>query len=78
MDCLRDDLCKVTGGNFIGNAADFGGFVYKKGIGLTTCTGASIVNHYGVDGGAIYVVDGAQVEWECDVGMSHALTGSAM
>lgn len=71
-------LYKVTGGNFTANLADFGGFLYKDGAGLATCTAASITDHQGVNGGAIYAVGEAEIEWECDVGRSHALSGPAM
>lgn len=69
---------QITGGNFTGNVADFGGFLYKEGAGNTSCTGASVEKHQGVDGGAIYAVDGATLEWECDLVENVALSGPAM
>lgn len=69
---------QITGGNFTKNEADFGGFLYKQGKGITSCEGASVLGHKGVDGGAIYAVDGATLEWECDLLRNSALVGSAM
>ncbi|CAN0099803.1 unnamed protein product, partial [Laminaria digitata] len=69
---------KITGGNFTNNKADFGGFLYKEGAGETSCTGASIVGHDAVDGGAIYAVDGATVHWACDIRDTSAISGPAM
>lgn len=69
---------QITGGNFTDNEADFGGFLYKEGPGNTSCTGASILGHTGVDGGAIYAVDKAVLDWACDLGNNLALAGPAM
>lgn len=69
---------QITGGIFVANMADFGGFLYKEGGGKATCTGASIVGHIGVDGGAIYAVDDADLYWECDLIENVALSGPAM
>ncbi|CAM9101274.1 unnamed protein product, partial [Laminaria digitata] len=66
---------QITGGNFTNNKADFGGFLYKGGAGETSCTGASILGHEAVDGGAIYAVDDATVHWECDIRDTSAITG---
>lgn len=71
---------QITGGTFDSNKADFGGFLYKEGAGDATCTGAatSITGHRGVDGGAIYAVKGARLEWGCDLVRNEALAGPAM
>lgn len=68
----------MTGGTYENNSADFGGFLYKEGEGSTSCSGASIEHHEGVDGGAIYAVDGAVLDWECDLIKNSALAGPAM
>lgn len=52
--------------------------MYKKGEGETSCKNASILQHEGVDGGAIHAVDGAELDWECDLGYNTALAGPAM
>lgn len=69
---------QITGGGFAKNMADYGGFLYKEGEGETSCTGASILQHQGVDGGAIHAVDGAVLDWACDIGNNSALAGPAM
>lgn len=71
-------LFQISGGNFTENEADLGGFLSKAGRGITSCKGASVVRHKGVDGGAIYAIDGATLEWECDLKHSSALVGPAM
>lgn len=77
---LSLSLCfpQITGGTFVANEADLGGFLFKEGDGKATCTGASILGHKGVDGGAIYAVDGADLYWECDLINNEALSGPAM
>ena len=74
--CMR--VWKITGGTFTENKADFGGFLYVEGDGTSSCMGASVVRHSGVDGGAIYAVDGAFLEWACDLVENKALVGPAM
>ena len=74
--CAR--VSKITGGTFTKNKADFGGFLYVQGSGTSSCTGASVVEHSGIDGGAIYAVDGAVLEWACDLVKNKALVGPAM
>lgn len=69
---------QITGGEFTDNEADFGGFLYKEGAGNTSCQGASVLRHKGVDGGAIYIVEDAILDWECDLGENSALAGPAM
>lgn len=69
---------QITGGNFTNNVADYGGFLYKEGEGETSCEGASILRHRGVDGGAIHAVDGAALDWACHIGENYALSGTAM
>ena len=69
---------QITGGIFTDNTADYGGFLYNNGKGTASCTNASILRHEGVDGGAIYAVDGATLEWACDLGENSALAGPAM
>ncbi|CAM9130909.1 unnamed protein product [Laminaria digitata] len=69
---------KITGGNFTNNKADFGGFLYKEGAGETSCSGASILAHEAVDGGAIYAVDDATVHWACDIRDTSAISGPAI
>ncbi|CAN0008375.1 unnamed protein product, partial [Scytosiphon promiscuus] len=69
----------ITGGDFTENSADFGGFLYKEGAGNASCSGTSVVsNHSGVDGGAIYAVEGASLEWGCDLSNNMALAGPAI
>lgn len=60
------------------NEAGFGGFLYKIGEGHTSCSGATIDSHTGVDGGAIYAVDEATLDWQCDLGRNTAVSGPAM
>lgn len=68
----------MEGGNFIYNKADFGGFLYKKGAGQTRCSGTSIEMHSALDGGAIYALHNATLDWECDLLRNTALAGPAM
>ncbi|CAN0356022.1 unnamed protein product, partial [Ectocarpus sp. 12 AP-2014] len=68
----------ITQGTFTNNEADFGGFLYKEGPGNASCTGASVVGHRGVDGGAVYAVEGAKLEWGCDLVDNYALAGPAI
>ncbi|CBJ26637.1 adhesin-like protein [Ectocarpus siliculosus] len=68
----------ITQGTFTNNEADFGGFLYKEGPGNASCTGASVVGHRGVDGGAVYAVEGAKLEWGCDLVNNSALAGPAI
>ena len=75
---LRLSFDQITGGTFANNKADYGGFLYKEGEGNTSCTGASILRHQGVDGGAIHAVDGAVLDWACNIGESSALAGPAV
>ncbi|CBJ33129.1 asn/thr-rich large protein family protein [Ectocarpus siliculosus] len=69
---------EITGGNFISNKADFGGFLYKAGEGNATCSGATVLQHEGIDGGAIYAIDGANLEWACHIRENSALIGPAI
>ncbi|CAM9587167.1 unnamed protein product [Ectocarpus fasciculatus] len=69
---------EITGGTFTANTADFGGFLYKAGEGTAACSGATVLRHVGVDGGAIYAVDGANLEWECHLRGNSALIGPAI
>lgn len=69
---------QITGGTFTDNTADFGGFLYTEGDGLSSCKGASVVNHNAVDGGAIYAVEDAEVDWACHLVKNRALSGPAM
>lgn len=69
---------QISGGVFARNKADYGGFLYKVGVGNTICSNATIEGNVGVDGGAIYAVDGAIVDWECDLVENTALTAPAM
>ena len=52
--------------------------MYKEGDGNASCEGASILEHEGVDGGAIYAVDDAELDWACDLEGNSALAGPAM
>lgn len=55
--------------------------MYKEGAGNATCTGGaatSVTGHRGVDGGAIYAVKGATLDWSCDLVENQALAGPAM
>lgn len=52
--------------------------MFKDGDGSTSCSGASVERHTGVDGGAVYIVDDAVIEWECDLVGNSALSGPAM
>lgn len=69
---------QISGGNFTRNEADYGGFLYKEGSGSTVCSNATITEHMGVDGGAVYALANAVVDWECDLVNNTALTGPAM
>lgn len=69
---------QITGGEFTSNNADFGGFLYKDGSGNASCVGVTIEGHEALDGGAIYVVDDVELEWECDLVRNKALVGPAM
>ena len=69
---------QITGGNFSNNKADFGGFLYREGTGNTSCEGASILQHDAVDGGAIYAIDDATVNWACDIRENSVISASAM
>lgn len=69
---------QITGGNFSGNKADFGAFMYRTGPGETSCEGVSILDHEAVDGGAIYAIDGATVDWACDIRDNSAISAAAM
>lgn len=50
----------------------------KRGPGHASCIGASINHHEGLDGGAIYAVDGANITWACDIANNSALSAPAM
>lgn len=52
--------------------------MYKDGEGHASCEGASILENTGVDGGAIYVVEDAKLDWACDLEGNTALAGPAM
>ena len=69
---------KVTGGEFLGNKADFGGFLYNTGPGSVTCAGALVGRNRAVDGGGVYVVENATLDWACDLVQNSALSGPAM
>ncbi len=69
---------KITGGAFLSNKADFGGFLYKKGVGSVSCAGASAEGNQAVDGGGVYAVENATLHWECDMVDNSALSGPAM
>lgn len=69
---------QITGGTFSNNMAEFGGFLHKEGAGETSCKGASIQHNRAADGGAMHVVDGATVDWACDIRSNTAITGGAM
>lgn len=78
----RDSRCarpaQVTGGVYESNRADFGGFLYKDGDGDAACVGVSVFNHTALNGGAVYILDGATLDWQCDLAMNDALTGPGM
>ncbi|CAM9271368.1 unnamed protein product, partial [Ectocarpus sp. 8 AP-2014] len=74
----EDGHINITQGTFTNNEADFGGFLYKEGPGNASCTGASVSGHRGVDGGAVYAVEGAKLEWGCDLVNNSALAGPAI
>lgn len=69
---------KITGGTFSGNNADFGGFLYNKGGGIVSCTGGLVEGNHAVDGGGVYVVENATLDWACDLTGNTALTGPGM
>lgn len=69
---------QITGGTFTNNAADFGGFLYTAGDGLSSCKGSSVVDNNAVEGGAIYAVEDAVVDWACHLVNNRALSGPAM
>ncbi|CAM9462085.1 unnamed protein product, partial [Ectocarpus sp. 12 AP-2014] len=74
----EDGHIDITQGTFTNNEADFGGFLYKEGPGNASCTNASVAGHRGVDGGAVYAVEGAKLEWGCDLVNNSALAGPAI
>eukprot|EP00752_Nemacystus_decipiens_P010943 g9725.t1 len=74
----EDGDIEITGGTFSGNEADYGGFLYTDGEGITSCKGASVEDNQAVDGGGMYAVDGAIVEWECNIFRNSALSGPAI
>lgn len=75
---LSQQNIQISGGAFIGNEANFGGFLYKEGKGKVSCAGASIIESEALDGGALYLVDAEDLEWECDLIENEALVGPAM
>lgn len=75
---LPAETAQITGGNFTDNEADFGGFLYKRGEGTASCSGAYIARNSALDGGALYVSDDATLDWQCDLNMNSALSGAAM
>ncbi|CAM9236456.1 unnamed protein product, partial [Sphacelaria rigidula] len=68
---------EIFNGTFMYNRADFGGFLFKQGVGLTTCEWSTIIGHRARSGGAIYI-EGGNLDWQCDIGSSHANIGSAI
>lgn len=68
---------QVMGGNYTKNSADFGGFLYKKGSGITNCSDALVQENTGLDGGALYITD-AEVHWQCNLIGNDALVAPAM
>jgi len=75
---LTEPSHKITGGAFFSNNADFGGFLYKKGAGSVSCTGASAERNQAVDGGGVYAVENATLSWSCDLVGNSALSGPAV
>lgn len=71
-------MVKITGGTFCGNKADYGGFLYTEGGGTASCKEGSAKNNSAVDGGGVYAVDNATVEWECDLFSNSAMSGPGM
>lgn len=69
---------QITGGTFMRSTANFGGFLYAEGDGNTSCSGASVIENSGVDGGAIYAVEDVVVDWACHLIDKKALSGPAM
>lgn len=69
---------QITGGYFQRNAADSGGFLFKEGSGNASCSGALISENVAADGGALYAIDDATLEWQCDLRTNYAVTGSSM
>lgn len=69
---------QVTGGEFVQNKADYGGFLYMERQGTATCSGSRVANHEAVIGGAIFAMDGSTLSWECDLEKNSALVGPAM
>lgn len=69
---------KITGGTFSANEADFGGFLYNRGVGVVSCTGGSVEGNQAVDGGGVYIVKNATLDWACDLKENTALSGPAM
>ena len=69
---------QITGGYFDGNEADEGGFLYKEGRGDVSCVGATVLRSKGVNGGAIYAVNDAVLDWRCNISENTALAGPAM
>lgn len=46
--------------------------------GFTSCMGATVEGSTAVDGGGVYAVKGATVEWACDLSRNSALSGPGM
>lgn len=69
---------KITGGTFSGNRADFGGFLYNRGAGDVSCVGGSVEGNQAVDGGGVYILENATLDWACGLSGNTALSGPAL
>lgn len=52
--------------------------MHKEGDGIASCEGASILRHTGKDGGTIYAIEGAVLDWRCDLQENVGLAGPTM
>ena len=52
--------------------------MYVEGDGNTSCIGTTVEKNSAVDGGAIYAVDDAVLDWACALIGNEAITGPAM
>lgn len=49
-----------------------------EGPGHASCSGAIMENNSGLDGGVVYIMSDASLDWQCDMINNYALVGGAM
>ena len=52
--------------------------MFARGGGTMSCKGATVEGSSAVDGGGLYIISGATMEWECDLISNSALSGPGM